>query len=242
MKRVVAQDLSGAAFRECVLTRTDLVGVVMQDAVIDAAGDQPRGQRRRGDGLRRGGARPTPPRPPAHPVGRPRRPAARRAAASRGLGGDRGADPPLARHRARRARRRVVGCADPAPPGLRRTTRGSGAAASAPRDPFTPMGLGVAFVPDEQGLDPSAGAARSTRWSAVRDDQAAELEHWLDSVTARAARRAGADPRRRPVAALRGRAVRGAVPRTRCSTSEWAHHAASASATSSRRRGLSTAQ
>jgi hypothetical protein len=35
MKRFVDQDLSGAEFRECVLDRSRLIGVVMQDAEID---------------------------------------------------------------------------------------------------------------------------------------------------------------------------------------------------------------
>src|SRR3954463_5102954 len=35
MKKYVDEDLSGAEFRECDLSRANLVGVVMQDAVID---------------------------------------------------------------------------------------------------------------------------------------------------------------------------------------------------------------
>jgi len=35
MARFADQDLTGAEFRECDLTRARLIGVVMQDAVID---------------------------------------------------------------------------------------------------------------------------------------------------------------------------------------------------------------
>ncbi len=35
MKKYVDEDLTGAEFRECDLSRANLVGVVMQDAVID---------------------------------------------------------------------------------------------------------------------------------------------------------------------------------------------------------------
>lgn len=51
-------------------------------------------------------------------------------------------------------------------------------------EPFTPLGLAASFVPDqeEQGLDP---AARPTLAEvlAVRDRQAAELGTWLDAAT-----------------------------------------------------------
>ena len=52
-------------------------------------------------------------------------------------------------------------------------------------DPFTPMGLGIEDVPDReaQGLDPSADPTLD-EVVAVRDEQAAELEHWLEAVTA----------------------------------------------------------
>src|SRR3954452_20032698 len=54
-------------------------------------------------------------------------------------------------------------------------------------DLFTSMGLAVDFVPDqeEQGLDRSA-APTLAEVVAVRDAQAAELEAWLDAVTAEA--------------------------------------------------------
>ncbi len=49
---------------------------------------------------------------------------------------------------------------------------------------FTPMGLGIEDVPDreEQGLDPSVDPTLD-EVLAIRDEQAAELERWLDAVT-----------------------------------------------------------
>jgi len=51
-------------------------------------------------------------------------------------------------------------------------------------DLFTPMGLGIESVPgrEEQGLDPSADPTLD-EVLAIRDEQAAELERWLDAVT-----------------------------------------------------------
>jgi hypothetical protein len=51
--------------------------------------------------------------------------------------------------------------------------------------PFTPMGLAIDFVPDqeEQGLDLAADPTLD-EVLAVRDEQAAELEAWLSTVTA----------------------------------------------------------
>ena len=43
MARFEDQDLTGAEFRECDLTRARLIGVVMQDAVIDGLIRQPGG-------------------------------------------------------------------------------------------------------------------------------------------------------------------------------------------------------
>src|SRR3954467_8759334 len=49
-------------------------------------------------------------------------------------------------------------------------------------DLFTPMGLGIESVPsrEEQGLDPSADPTLD-EVLAIRDEQAAELERWLDA-------------------------------------------------------------
>ena len=51
-------------------------------------------------------------------------------------------------------------------------------------DLFTPMGLGIESVPgrEEQGLDPSADPTLD-EVLAIRDEQATELERWLDAVT-----------------------------------------------------------
>lgn len=51
-------------------------------------------------------------------------------------------------------------------------------------DLFSPMGLGIESVPsrEEQGLDPSADPTLD-EVLAIRDEQAAELERWLDAVT-----------------------------------------------------------
>ena len=52
-------------------------------------------------------------------------------------------------------------------------------------EPFTPMGLGIESVPDreEQGLDPAADPTLD-EVLAIRDRQAADLERWLEAVTA----------------------------------------------------------
>jgi hypothetical protein len=50
-------------------------------------------------------------------------------------------------------------------------------------EPFTPMGVGPAFLPAEQGLDPSADPTLD-EVLAVREEQGAELEDWLATVTA----------------------------------------------------------
>jgi hypothetical protein len=48
---------------------------------------------------------------------------------------------------------------------------------------FTPMGLGPSFLPDAQGLDRSADPTLD-EVLAVREEQGAELEGWLATVTA----------------------------------------------------------
>ena len=79
---------------------------------------------------------------------------------------------------------------------------------------FTPMGLGIEEVPDreEQGLDPTADPTLD-EVLAVRDEQGDELETLARDDHARAAPGPGADPRRRPLAAVRGRSLGEAVPR-----------------------------
>lgn len=184
MKRFVDEDLTGAEFRECDLSDSRLVGVVMQDAVIDGlvtnlvvngvevmAHVEAELDRR-------------------HPVRLLVRSDApddlRRAA--RQLRADWAAT--VARMRlapgvehasvndewsAVQTLRHLVFVHDS---WFRRCCLGS-------TDLFTPMGLGIESVPDreQQGLDPSADPTLD-EVVAVRDEQAAELEHWLDTVTA----------------------------------------------------------
>jgi hypothetical protein len=89
---------------------------------------------------------------------------------------------------------------------------------------FTPMGLGPPFVPDRegQGLDPTA-APSLDEVLAVRDEQAAELEGWLASVTAEELQQPAPIPddgRWPPYA--RGRTVKGCLATVL--DEEWAHH------------------
>jgi hypothetical protein len=184
MKRFVDEDLTGAEFRECDLSDTRLVGVVMQDAVIDGlvthlvvngvevtAYVEAELDRR-------------------HPVRRLVRsddPDELRGAA-RQLRADWAAT--IARMRrspgvehasandewsAVQTLRHLVFVHDS---WFRRCCLGS-------TEAFTPMGLGIEDVPDReaQGLDPSADPTLD-EVVAVRDEQADELEHWLDVVTA----------------------------------------------------------
>jgi hypothetical protein len=185
MKRYVDEDMSGAEFRECDLTGARLIGVVMQNAVIDGLvtnlvvngvevmgyvegeldrrhpvrllirSDEP-------DELRRGWMI-------------LRDDWASTVARIRGM-------PPGTEHQQVNDEwspvetlRHLVFVHDS---WFRRCVLGR-------TDAFTPMGLAIDFVPDqeEQGLDPSAGPTLD-EVLAVRDDQAIELEDWLTSVTA----------------------------------------------------------
>ena len=87
---------------------------------------------------------------------------------------------------------------------------------------FTPMGLGPPFVREEQGLDPSA-APSLDEVVAVRDAQAAEMESWLDAVTPEqlTARAPIPDDGRWPPYAT-GRSVRQCLGTVL--DEEWAHH------------------
>jgi DinB superfamily len=89
---------------------------------------------------------------------------------------------------------------------------------------FTPMGLGIESVPDreEQGLDPSA-APSLDEVLAVRDAQAAELDAWLATVTPEVLRSPAPipdDDRWPPYA--RGRSVRQCLGTVL--NEEWEHH------------------
>ncbi|HEX4687948.1 MAG TPA: DinB family protein [Nocardioides sp.] len=184
MRRFVDEDLSGAEFRECDLSNTRLVGVIMQDADIDGlvtnlvvngvevmAYVEAELDRR-------------------HPVRlliRSDEPADLREAWRR-LRADWAAtvarmrETPGIEHRsvndewsAVETMRHLVFVHDS---WFRRCCLGSA-------DLFTPMGLGIESVPDrtEQGLDPSA-APSLDEVLAVREAQAAELDGWLETVTA----------------------------------------------------------
>lgn len=90
--------------------------------------------------------------------------------------------------------------------------------------PFTPMGLGIEAVPDreEQGLDPTVDPTLDEVLE-VRDEQSAELEEWLATVT-REQLQAPApvpdDDRWPPYA--RGRTVRQCLGTVL--DEDWAHH------------------
>jgi len=183
MERFVDRDLTGAEFRECVLDRSRLIGVVMQDAEIDGLVTN----------LVVNGVEVTgyveaelDRRHPVRVLIRSHEPADLREA-WRQLRADWAAT--VARLRAtpgieRRSAndewsavqtlRHLVFVHDS---WFRRCVLGSTAAC-------TPMGLASDFVPDreEQGLDLSADPGLD-EVLAVRDAQAAELEHWLTSVT-----------------------------------------------------------
>lgn len=183
MKRYVDEDLAGAEFRECDLSNTRLVGVVMQGAVIDGLvtdlvvngvevmpyveaeldrrhpvrqlirSDDVADLRRAGRQLRADWA---------ETVARIRR--------SPGIEHESVDDEwsPV------QTLRHLVFVHDS---WFRRCCLGS-------PELFTPMGLGIESVPDreEQGLDPSADPTLD-EVLAIRESQSAELEHWLDSVT-----------------------------------------------------------
>jgi len=185
MRSFSDEDLSGAELRECDLSGVRLVGVVMQDAVIDGLvsnlvvngvevtayveeeldrrhpvrllirSDEPDDLRRAARQLRADWAA---------TVARVRRtPGVEHAS----VNGEWSAVQTL---------RHLVFVHDS---WFRRCCLGSS-------DLFTPMGLGIEDVPDRaaQGLDPSADPTLE-EVVAVRDRQAAELERWLDDVTAR---------------------------------------------------------
>jgi hypothetical protein len=181
MGRFVDQDLSGTEFRECMMNNTRLIGVVMQDAVIDGLvtnlvvngvevtsyveaeldrrhpvrilirSDDPAELREGHRQLRADWA---------ETVERMRR--------SPGVEHERVND----EWSAVQTLRHLVFVHDS---WFRRCCLGS-------TEVFTPMGLGPAFLPEEQGLDPSADPTLD-EVLAVRDAQAAELEQWLASVT-----------------------------------------------------------
>jgi hypothetical protein len=183
MKRYVDEDLAGAEFRECDLSNTRLVGVVMQGAVIDGLVTD----------LVVNGVEVMPyveaELDRRHPVRRlirsddvaDLRRAGRRLRADWAATVARMRQSPGIEHEsvddewsAVQTLRHLVFVHDS---WFRRCCLGSS-------ELFTPMGLGIESVPDreEQGLDPSADPTLD-EVLAIRESQSAELEHWLDSVT-----------------------------------------------------------
>jgi len=221
MKKYVDEDLTGVEFRECDLSGANLVGVVMQDVVIDGLvtnlvvngvevtdyveaeldrrhpvrllirSDEPTELRQAWRVLRADWAA---------TIGRIRR-------------------TPDIEHRsvndewsAVETMRHLVFVHDS---WFRRCCLGS-------TEAFTPMGLGPPFVREEQGRDPSAHPSLD-EVVAVRDAQAAEMESWLDAVTPEqlTARAPIPDDGRWPPYAT-GRSVRQCLGTVL--DEEWAHH------------------
>jgi hypothetical protein len=184
MERFVDQDLTGAEFRECLMSNTRLVGVVMQDAEIDGLVT----------GLVVNGVEVMPyveaeldRRHPVRVLIRSDDPvdlreSHRQLVAGWAAAAERLRATPGIEHRsvngewsAVQTLRHLVFVHDS---WFRRCVLGAGT-------PFTPMGLGIEDVPDreEQGLDPTADPTLD-EVLAVRAEQAAELSAWLAEVTA----------------------------------------------------------
>jgi hypothetical protein len=184
MRKFVEEDLTGAEFRECDLSRSRLIGVVMEDADIDglvtnlvvngvAVMEYVEAELDR--------------RHPVRVLIRSEDPGDlrdgwRRLRADWAATVERMRASPGIEHEsvndewsAVETMRHLVFVHDS---WFRRCCLGSTAL-------FTPMGLGIEAVPDreEQGLDPAAAPSLDQVVS-VRDAQAAELEEWLDVVTA----------------------------------------------------------
>ena len=185
MARFQDQDLSGAEFRECDLSRARLIGVVMQDAVIDGLVGN----------LVVNGVEVTSyvdaeldRRHPVRLLIRSADPAGLREAV-RQLRAGWAATLGLLRAMPAGSEHQCVGGEWSAVQTLRhlvfvhdswfrRCCVGSS-------EPFTAIGLACEFVPDqeEQGLD-QAAAPGLEEVLAVRHEQAAELDRWLSAVTA----------------------------------------------------------
>ncbi len=221
MKKYVDEDLTGAEFRECDLSRANLVGVVMQDAVIDGLvtnlvvngvevteyveaeldrrhpvrllirSDEPTDLREGWRELR------------ADWTATIERMRTTPGVERRSVNDEWSAVETL---------RHLVFVHDS---WFRRCCLGS-------TEAFTPMGLGPPFVGGEQGLDPSADPSLD-EVVAVRDAQAAEMEAWLDAATPEklAARAPMPDDGRWPPYAT-GRSVRQCLGTVL--DEEWAHH------------------
>ncbi|GAB3738836.1 DinB family protein [Microlunatus parietis] len=185
MERFEDQDLSGAEFRECDLSRSRLIGVVMQDVVIDGLVTN----------LVVNGVEVTSyveaeldRRHPVRLLMRSADPAELREA-QRQLSDDWGSTVGRLRALPAGSEHQSVGGEWSAVQTLRhlvfvhdswfrRCCLGS-------TRPFTGIGLAPAFVPDQEvlGIDPAASPALD-EVVAVRDEQSAELNRWLADVTA----------------------------------------------------------
>jgi hypothetical protein len=223
MERFVDQDLTEAEFRECVLDRARLIGVVMQDAEIDGLITN----------LVVNGVEVTAyveaeldQRHPVRLLIRSEDPAELREGwqqlrADWAATVERMRAAPGVEHQsvndewsAVQTLRHLIFVHDS---WFRRCVLGS-------TDLFTPMGLATDFVPDreEQGLDLSADPTLE-EVLAVRDEQAEELETWLASVSQdqlRAPAPVPQDDRWPPYA--RGRSVQQCLGTLL--NEEWAHH------------------
>jgi hypothetical protein len=223
MKRYVDEDMEGAEFRECVLDNARLIGVVMQNAEIDGLVTN----------LVVNGVEVTEyveaeldRRHPVRLLIRSESPVElregwRQLRADWAATIERMRRTPGIEHRsvndewsAVQTMRHLVMVHDS---WFRRCCLGS-------TDLFTPMGLAPDFVPDreEQGLDLSADPTLDDVL-AVRDEQAAELEAWLATVSADQLQATAPIPDGRgwpPYA--RGRTVLGCL--STVLDEEWAHH------------------
>jgi hypothetical protein len=223
MKRFVDEDMQGAEFRECDLTKARLIGVIMQDAEIDGLVTN----------LVVNGVEVTEyveaeldRRHPVRLLIRSDEPADLREG-WRQLRADWAATvermrlTPGIEHRsvndewsAVETLRHLVFVHDS---WFRRCCLGI-------TEPFTAMGLGIEDVPDRaaQGLDPAANPSLD-QVLAVRDDQAAGLAAWLDTVSADELQQVAPvpDDERWPPYA-RGRTVRQCLGTVL--NEEWEHH------------------
>jgi hypothetical protein len=219
MERYVDQDLTGAEFRECLMSNTRLIGVVMQDAEIDGLVTN----------LVVNGVEVTAyveaeldRRHPVRVLVRSDEPADLRAGYRQLTAAwadtvERVRATPGIEHRsandewsAVQTLRHLVFVHDS---WFRRCVLGSS-------DSFTPMGIGP--VGDDQGLDQEA-APSLDEVIAVREQQAAELEAWLDAVTPEQLHEPAPipdDDRWPPYA--RGRSVRQCLGTVL--NEEWEHH------------------
>ena len=183
MQRFVDQDLTEAEFRECVLDRARLVGVVMQDGEIDGLvthlvvnGVEVTGyveaelDRRHPVRLLLRSDEPADLREGHRQLMADWAATVERMRATPGIESRSAND----EWSAVQTLRHLVFVHDS---WFRRCVLGSS-------DLFTPMGLGIEGVPDreEQGLDPTADPTLD-EVLAVRTEQAAELEAWLAEVT-----------------------------------------------------------